>query len=454
MRLLVLSSAIVAAAFAQRGDIRTLNDSLVQLSEKLTPAVVQITSDGYSPVTGSGGVKMRQATGSGFIMSRDGYVVTNAHVVSGATRIDVTLPPKSSAELKSIVRPRGRSMPAKLIGIDRETDIAVLKVDTAGVPVLALADSDAVKQGQIVLALGNPLGLDNSVSMGVVSAVARQLAPDDPVVYIQTDASINPGNSGGPMVDIDGNVIGVNSAILSQSGGSEGIGFAIPSNIVRNVTDQLIRTGAVTRGEIGIDAQSITPALATGLGLNRDYGVVVSDVTPGGPAAFAGLNPGDVILSLDGKSMENARQLQVNLYYKPIHSYVQLDIQRGSERIQRTVAVLERRDDPERFRSLVDARLHAIPRLGFLGVPLDLKVTMMLPGLRHSQGILVASPIAGSTASMGTFAAGDVIYSVNNRAITNLGDLRKILESMKSGDTVVVQTERGGKLRYIEVALE
>ena len=197
--------------------------------------------------------------------SRTGYIVTNAHVVQGAHKVQVQLAAPRRGGARSILGPRPRLVGAQIVAIDEETDLAVLKVDEKALPFLELADSDGVRPGQLVLAFGSPLGLDSSVTMGVVSAVARQLEPDDPMIYIQTDASINPGNSGGPLVDTDGRVVGINTLILSQSGGNEGLGFAAPSNIVRNVFEQMRKYGRVRRGEIGVRAQTITPSLAEGL---------------------------------------------------------------------------------------------------------------------------------------------------------------------------------------------
>ena len=237
-----------------------LNTSIARLTARVTPAVVQIQSDTYVPAAPDGAatsVALRPTTGSGVILSEDGFIVTNAHVVEGATEIQVQLAFIDGPSGQSVVRPRGRRLVAEVIGIDLETDLAVLKIDAEGLPTLQLADSEQIRQGQLVLAFGSPLGLENSVSMGVVSSVARQLEPDDRMIYIQTDAPINPGNSGGPLVDVSGNVIGISTMIFSRSGGSDGVGFAVPSNIVVSVTDQLREQGVFRRGEIGVEAQTM-----------------------------------------------------------------------------------------------------------------------------------------------------------------------------------------------------
>ena len=291
----VLALILVIATRADAQDtapnaLEALNNAIARLTERITPSVVQIHSNAFAPTVPSGpvtAVSLQPRTGSGVIVSADGLIVTNAHVVAGSTRIEVQLAFVEGEPGRSVVRPRGRRLPAELLGMDLETDLALLQIEGSDLPSLELADSEKVQQGQIVLALGSPLGLENSVSMGVISSVARQLEPEDRMIYIQTDAPINPGNSGGPLVDVHGNVVGINTMILSGSGGSDGLGLAVPSNIVRSVVEQLREGGVFTRGEIGVGAQTITPALARGLGLSRDRGVVLADVYPGGPVKQA-----------------------------------------------------------------------------------------------------------------------------------------------------------------------
>ncbi len=257
------------------------------------------------------------------------------------------------SQSRSIVKPRGRVVGAQIVGVDLETDLAVLKIEETNLPYLRLGNSDEVKQGQIVFAFGSPMGLDNSVTMGVVSAVARQLRPESPMIYIQTDASINPGNSGGPLVSSNGEIIGINTSILSQSGGAEGIGFAAPSNIVATVYSQIKEHGYVRRGEIGVNAQTITPVLAAGLNLARQSGVILADVYPDSPANVAGLEIGDVILSLGDKPMENGRQFLVNLYGKAEGAMVNVVALRGRDTLKLQVEIIERQAYQEMLTTMV-----------------------------------------------------------------------------------------------------
>jgi serine protease Do len=326
-------------------------------------------------------------------------------------------------------------------------------VDEEGLLGLALADSEAIHQGQVVLAVGSPLGLENSVSLGVVSAVARQLEPESPMIYVQTDASINPGNSGGPLVDVEGRVVGINTLILSQGGGSEGIGFAVPSNIARNVFDQIRKTGRVSRGEIGLRAQTVTPELARGLGLPRDWGVIVADVTPKGPSAEAGLQIGDLVTALDGKPMENARQLNVNLYRRPEGTGVILEVLRGEDKLRYVVTVRERSDDMSQLARLVTPERNVVTRLGILALDLDDTIAPRLPSLRARAGVVVAAS-TGETASNDPLQAGDVIYALNGKPVAGIEALRAALAGLKPGDPVVLLAQRGTELRFVTIPPE
>jgi serine protease Do len=385
------------------------------------------------------------------IVDAAGYVVTNAHVVAGASHLQVQLAARRSPERRSILQPRGRILGAQLVGIDPETDLAVLKVDadTTTLTALPLGDSEALAQGQLVFAFGSPLGLEATVTMGVVSAVARQVEADAPMVYIQTDAAINPGNSGGPLVDAHGRAIGINTFILSPSGGSDGLGFAVPSNIVRAVYDQLRATGRVRRGRIGVHAQTITPALASGLQLQRDWGVVAADVAPQGPAAQAGVQVGDVILAVDDKPMENARQLDVNIYRRRIGDTVTLTLLRGAQTTRVRVAVAEHDNDPARFMDFVTPEANLITQMGILALELDRRVRALLPPLRRDAGIVVAAAQDGAFHGDEQFLPGDVIYAINGKATPTLAVLRTTLAALRPGTPGVAQVERQGTLRYI-----
>jgi serine protease Do len=295
--------------------------------------------------------------------------------------------------------------------------------------------------------------LENSVTIGVVSATARQLREEDPMIYIQTDAQINPGNSGGPLVNAKGDVIGINTMIVSQSGGSEGLGFAAPSNIVRYVYEQIRKTGRVQRGHIGARAQTITPLLATGLRLSRKWGVVLSDVYPGGQAEEAGLRPGDMILTLDGKVMENGRQFRVNLYRHTIGETVDLEVMRGTQKLTFRVPISEDRNGPDRFAGMVRPEDNLIRPLGILAIELDRRVRALLPGLRTRTGAVVAArslekPMIESVGLL----PGDVIFAVNQQPIESLGDLRAAAEKLQPGEPVILHIERRWELMY--VALE
>jgi serine protease Do len=431
------------------------------LTERVGRAVVEIYVTAIGPIAGQArgvvpALGRQRRGGSGVIVSADGYIVTNNHVVEGARQLDVVLAMPASDDIpgRSLVKPVGRRVEGRIVGTDLETDLAVIKIEDTGLPYLELGDSDEVRPGNIVFAFGSPLGLEASVTMGVVSAVGRQLEPDHPMAYIQTDAPINPGNSGGPLVNARGHLVGINTLILSQSGGSEGIGFASPSNIVRAVFEQIQENGRVRRGVIGVNAQTITPALAAGLRLTRTWGVVVSDVYPRSPAARAGLQVGDVIVSLDGKPMENARQFDVNVYQRRVGDIVALEVRRGLNRLNFQVAVAERANDPSAFADVVGRERNLVRELGILAVEVDDDIAAMLPWLRRRGGVAVAAQAAGVPSVATGLEVADVIHAVNGQEVVNVGQLSTILGSLERGDAVVLHVDRRGELQFIVFEME
>jgi serine protease Do len=430
-----------------------LSSSLEVLVNRVRPAVVQIFSTGYaaaeeSDATTTSLLTKQHSTGSGVIVAEDGYIVTNAHVVRGARLIQVRLPSLRRDQ------PAAKLLEAKLVGMDREIDIAVLRIDKGGLSHLPLGDSEALRQGELVMAFGNPLGLEGSVSMGIISSSARQLHPDDVMTYIQTDAPINPGNSGGPLIDSHGRVVGINTFILTQSGGSEGLGFAIPSNLVNRVYTQIRREGHVHRGRIGVHAQTITPAIAAGLALPQDSGVILSDVEPEGSADRAGAKVGDIVLTLNGRIMRTAPQLEMEIFRSPMGQKVSLAVLRGSDHLTIEVPVAESVDDPQRFADLVNPEDNLVPRLGILGIGIDKKLAGLLPDLRNAYGVVVAAGSATDLASGTGLKPGDVIYSVNGSPVSTVAALKSKLDEFKAGQEVVMQIERSGRLMFVTLELE
>ena len=446
----------VPAGAAPQAQLMDLSDSLRTVAAEVLPTVVEIVVTSYAPIDGSARALLatRESGGSGVIVDPTGYIVTNAHVVEGARRVQVRLPAALSGEGGgSILKPSGDLVGAIVIGTDAETDLAVLKVQREGLPYLELADSDEVGPGMIVLAFGSPFGLESSVTLGILSATARQLRPEDPMIYLQTDAPINPGNSGGPLVDTHGRVIGINTMIFSQSGGNEGIGFAAPSNIVRFVYEQIREHRRVRRGILGVNAQTITPLMAKALSLPRDWGVIISDVYPGAPASMAGLHHGDIIVSLDGKAMENARQFDVNLYRKEIGSTVTVEVLRGGHTQSFQVQVVERPDEANQFAAMVTPEQNLVEKVGLLCLNLDENIARMLPNLRINSGVIVGARQTGSRQAAG-FLPGDVIHSVNGKTVMNLADLKREIQALLPLSPVVIQVERRGIFTLIVFEIE
>ncbi|HYO82887.1 MAG TPA: trypsin-like peptidase domain-containing protein [Bryobacteraceae bacterium] len=289
---------VVAASQTQRtGKVAALSDlsrSFQELVDRVDPSVVQVITRGFAPSEDGGEqprLQARRNRGSGVIVDPDSYIITNAHVIGSARRVQVVLAERMDREIRSAIpiKPEGRMVQARVIGIDREADIAVLKADQTGLPALRFAGSEVLRQGHLVFAFGSPFGLENSVTMGVVSSVSRQVRPEDPITFIQTDAAINPGNSGGPLVNTDGALVGINTFILSAAGANTGVGFAIPTELARGVYEQIRKYGRVRRGQIGVQVQTLNPGLAQALRLPGDWGVMLTDVLPGSAASAADL---------------------------------------------------------------------------------------------------------------------------------------------------------------------
>ncbi|HEX4166109.1 MAG TPA: trypsin-like peptidase domain-containing protein [Bryobacteraceae bacterium] len=336
-----------------------LSDSLQQLTSKVSPAVVQIEVSGFGAAEESDRkdtalIVRQHATGSGVIVDSDGYIMTNAHVVEGAQRIRVVLWLRP-ASFDDVSSPGNRQvLNAKVIGFEKETDLALLKVEARNLPALRFRLDRSPQQGDLVFAIGSPTGLQNSVSMGVISSAWRQPDPDNPMVYLQTDAPINPGNSGGPLVDVTGSVVGLNTFILSRGGGSEGLGFAIPARIVDFIYQSLRKYGHIYRTEIGAAAQTITPTIADGLGLAQNWGVVIADIAPDGPARAAGIQPEDVVVAVDDRPVLSLTLFAAALYLHPPDQVVKIDVLRGAQKMSFDVPAIRLRD---RMDQLADSPL-------------------------------------------------------------------------------------------------
>jgi len=369
--------------------------------------------------------------GSGFIISSDGYILTNAHVVNNASKITVKLTDR-------------REFDAKVIGVDERTDVAVIKISAKGsLPVVKIGDSNKLRPGQWVLAIGSPFGFENSVTAGVVSATARSNVGvggggGGYVPFIQTDVAVNPGNSGGPLFNLSGEVVGINSQIYSNSGGYEGISFAIPIDVADNVAEQLIKSGHVSRGRIGVTIQEVTAATAQNLGLDRPRGAAVASVEPGGPADKAGIEPLDIILSVNGQAVETSDQLPSMIAeIKPgqvAHLTVWRD--RSTKNIDVTVEQLKERSEQAARGAGGAGESSSADRFGLAVHGLSAADKAQL----KTRGSVVVSGVSGPAAEAG-LREGDVILSVNRTRITSVGDFDSAIKSAGKDVTLLIQRE-------------
>ena len=436
------------------------NEAVDALTKKLWPSVVQILVTGYGARDDDGRaetsavISRQRSVGSGFVIDAEGYIMTNAHVVNGAQRVQIVLPSDNAdGSLTTALSGRTYTVAAKIVGITTELDLALLKVDGLKLPALPLATYSQMRQGETVFAFGSPVGLRNSLTHGLVSAVARQVDPDSPQIYVQTDAPINPGNSGGPLVNIRGEVVGVNTFIMSQSGGNEGLGFAIPSATARTVYRQLKQFGMLRRQEVGMTLQTITPTLAAGLGLVRDYGVIVADVWPGGPAEAAGLLVGDILVSVDGQAADNVPTVMYNFRLRDSKDNVQLVVMRSDGQKTVSVAPVEDRSELDAVSGMADPQANLVTELGILGVEIDARIAGAAQGLRDKYGIIVAARAAGTSTDV-PVQPRDIIRQLNGRRMNTLQDLRSAMQALKPGAPVTLQVQRNGRLMYLSFTHE
>jgi len=381
-----------------------------------------------------------QSLGSGVIISPDGYIITNNHVVEQGDEIRVTLFDK-------------RSFKAKLIGADTKTDVAIVKIDAENLYSVQWGDSDKLQVGEFVLAIGNPYGLNHTVTMGIISAVGRaNVGIADYEDFIQTDAAINPGNSGGPLVNTKGELIGINTAIFSRSGGYQGIGFAVPSNMARLVMDQLIQKGKVTRGWLGVTIQEITPELSQKFGLKSAKGALIGDVAKGSPAEKAGIKRGDIILEFNGKKVSDVGNLRNMVAQSKIGEQIPLTIMRSGKEYALQVTTTELPKDASEAAPANDPDDTAFEGLAGLNV-IDLtgEISRQLGLPRDEKGVVVVRVDSGSSVEDAGMRKGDVIQEIDRKKIAGLEDYTRVVAGIRSGDTVLMFVNRGGKKFYVTV---
>ncbi len=431
-----------------------------EIVRAVSPAVVNISStktvrrqptpfddffDFFYPFHDGRSRKFReQSLGSGVIVSADGFIVTNNHVVEQSEDIKVLLADK-------------KSFRAKIVGSDPKTDIAIIKIDAKSLPVIPWADSDKLQVGEFVLAIGNPFGLSNTVTMGIISAVGRaDVGIADYEDFIQTDAAINPGNSGGPLVSATGELIGINTAIFSKTGGYQGIGFAVPSNIVRVVMEQLIKEGKVTRGWLGITIQEITPDIAQSFGLKVTEGALVSDVIKGSPAQKAGIQRGDIILEFNDKKVKDVGTLRNMVAQSKIGTQVKIKILRQDTELTITATITQL---PADKRELVPS---SSPEMkggrnsldGVDVIDLNAAIAKQLGLDRDDKGVVIIRVEPGSSAEEAGIKKGDVIQEIDRQRVGSLGEYNRKTAQLRADKTIALLVNRSGKKFYIALSPE
>ena len=380
---------------------------------------------------GGGGRGFRQQSlGSGFIIDRDGTILTNNHVVENGQKITVKLND-------------GREFEAKVIGKDAKTDIAVIKIDAKGdLPVAPLGDSEKLEVGEWVVAIGNPFGLESTVTAGIVSAKGRHIGAGPYDNFIQTDASINPGNSGGPLINLRGEVIGLNTAIFSQSGGNIGIGFATPINSAKEILPELKSKGKVTRGWLGVSIQSVTPDIASSMGLERNRGALVADVLKDGPAERAGLKVGDVIVSFDGTEIKDSSDLPAIVARTRPNKQVSVKILRDKKDMTIPVTISELKEEEV---------IASAKEKGELGLTVQKLTPEMAESMQlgRASGLIITAVESGSPADEAGLQQGDLIVEVDRKPVKEIADFRKAVEGAKKGQRILFLVRREGNSLFV-----
>jgi serine protease Do len=381
------------------------------------------------------------ALGSGVIVNKDGYILTNNHVIDGATQITVDLSDK-------------RHFTAKVVGADPQSDVAVLKIDATNLPVLTLGNSKGLEVGDYVLAIGDPMGIGETVTLGIVSATGRTNVGVEGTGgyenFIQTDAAINPGNSGGALINSRGELVGINTAIASSSGGNQGIGFAIPIDMARGVMTQLIEHGKVTRGYLGIGIEQMTPALAKQFGLANSEGTLVTEVTDGSPAAKAGLQRGDVILAINGEAISDYSQFRLHIADAAPNSTVHLKIMRNSKVMEVPVTLAQLKDDNQVASNGDDSKGADGGMTGVQIENLTPQIAQQLGVSAQTQGVVVSQVSPDSAAAEAGLARGDVVVEVNRHAVHNAREFQQAMSQANGGSTLLL-VNRGKNVLYMAV---
>lgn len=430
-------------------------DGFADVAERVAPAVVNVSSERvvvtrdrvYSPFGNDPFFdffgpryysipRQRRETslGSGVIVSEDGVVLTNNHVIEGADQIQVILSD-------------GRRFDARLLGTDPATDVAVLKVEGQGLPAVPVGNSDRVRIGQLVLAFGNPFGIGQTVTMGIVSATGRsEIGLVDYENFIQTDAAINPGNSGGALVDAYGRLIGINTAIFSRSGGYQGIGFAVPITIAQGVMNSILTTGKIQRGTLGVSFQDLDEAMAEAFGLTDRKGALVNEVTDGGTGERAGLRHGDIIVEFDGKAINDALDLRRLIALTPVGNTIELAYLRGGQRHAARVEVSEQ--ETEFTVTSSGSETNKPPLEGIVVEELDRRTIERLRLSPQATGVIVKDLLTGSSAAASGLRVGDVILELNREPVGGMDDFRRLLQK-HSDSPIVLLLSRGGALYYL-----